>query len=75
MPIEYSDCEVAKTRFNHMPLKSSNYSKESNHQMRFPAPTEQQYQSCLIDTEKLVLLKVIMFEILVVLDVNNKRSE
>ena len=55
MAIEYSDGSEAKTRFNQMPMKSSSYSKDSQHQMRFPTATQQQYQSCLIDTEKFVM--------------------
>ena len=57
MAIEYSDGSEAKTRFNQMPMKSSSYSKDSQHQMRFPTATQQQYQSCLIDTEKFVMFR------------------
>ena len=58
MAIEYSDGSEAKTRFNQMPMKSSSYSKDSQHQMRFPTATQQQYQSCLIDTEKFVMFEI-----------------
>lgn len=69
MAIEYSDGSDAKTRFNQMPMESSYYSEDSQHQSRFPAATQQQYRSCRIDTEKFVIFhkKIILLFIVTTL--------